>query len=372
MSPRQIDQYERLFMSRRRVLLSTLVGGATLVTSQVAVGDPAGNDQVVARVAAENLDRPIPNEIVRLPAISKEFEQTIVQAIASDPLGKLIAVAGDDHAIRVIDATSLEMVATLQGHSDLIQTLQFDSNGDRLVSAGNDGQLILWDRKDQFRQIQRMAGTPALACVRFSPDGHQLAAVGFKNQVFLIGRSPGQGSPKVECDCTDLRAVDYRSDGKVLAVAGRNGDLNLFDRASNESLGAFKIHSGRVHALQFHTASNVVVSVGEDGRVTIFDTAARVIVSQMRVTSGKLFSVAILDQDHLAVAGSDNVIRIVDVTSGQIVKELSGHTGSIAALACTGTQLFSGGYDATLRRWQLSSIQGVRDRIAERDQSLDR
>ena len=59
----------------------------------------------------------------------------------------------------------------------------------------------------------------------------------------------------------------------------------------------------------------------------------------------------------LATGGSDNVIRVWDIQSRTVIKELKGHTGSVAALACNraGTTLVSGSYDTTLRIWDLNS-----------------
>lgn len=369
-------------LPRRSFLLaSALAGGAirALAEPPSGAGLPAGQgsvsgagDQEATRTATKRLVRHDSSQAIRLRPVSRDFTSTLVQAIAMDPRGELVAVAGDDHAIRIMETSSLKLLGTLQGHSDLIQTLDFDPQGNRLVSAGNDGQLILWDRRASFRVIQKMQGTPALACVRFSPDGNEIAAVGFNERVYLIGGAPGGTRPQVECDCTDLRAVEYGKDGKILAVAGRSGGLHLFERPSYQLLGDYQIHSGRIHAIRSVDESPVVVSAGEDGYVVMFDTDAKRIVRRIRVTSGKLFCVCILDKQHLAVAGSDNQIRIVNVTQGSIVDRLDGHTGSIATLAATGNLLFSGGYDATLRRWQISGLEGHSDRIAERDPALDR
>lgn len=376
--------------SRRSFLIASAIGGSIaglpLIGNVMGAEPPGGSlmrsDRQTDRIAEQQANgqhsavhrmvEQRASKVVRLRPISPEIENTVVQAIAADPRGKIIAVAGDDHAIRILDVESLDLLGTLQGHSDLIQTLQFDPKGRELVSAGNDGQLIVWDRDAGFQIRQRMPETPALACVRFSPDGQEMAAVGFNKSVYLMGRTKRAKQPEVECDCTDLRAVDYRDDGKILAVAGRSGSLHLFDRPTNELIGDYSIHSGRIHAIRFASSSPVVVSVGEDGAVVMFDTDAKVPVRRVNVTGGKLFSVCILDREHLAVAGSDNVIRIINAASGKEVEELVGHTGSVSTLASSGSLLFSGGYDATLRRWQLSSLLGSRDRIAERDIPIER
>lgn len=348
-------------ISRRRLLAS--FAAATASFSVVSADPPQSGTTL--RIATSSL--PIPSRTVRLDGKSR----TVVTAIAADPRGEFIAVAGDDHEIRILRASNLGKVTMLQGHRDVIRTLAFAPDGNRLVSAGNDGQLILWDRDESFATLQAMQGTPALACVRFSPDGRELAAVGFGNEVFIIGRGM-QATPEFECDCRDLRAVAYRDDNRVLAIAGRSGDLHLFDVASGLLLGDHALHRSRIHDIAFHRQSNSIVCVSDDGSVTVFDTESRRLRQRLAVTTGKLFAVAILSSQLVAVAGSDNVIRIVNTDEGAVVRTLEGHAGSVSTLASSGGALFSGGYDATLRRWSIGDSEASDRRIAEGDPRIDR
>lgn len=295
----------------------------------------------------------------------------VVTAIAAHPKGELLAVAGDDHLIRIMQASTLKVVHELPGHRDLVRTLAFDPAGETLASAGNDGQLLLWSCDDSFRVAQRMAGTPALARVRFSPDGSELAAVGFKSNVYLMGKRK-RLTPTLQCGCNDLRAIAFRSDHAVLAVAGRSGDLHLFDPQSGQPLHHEPIHDSRIHDVVFHHDSNVAISVAEDGHVAFFDTQNRKLIRKVSVTTGKLFAVSVIDSQRVAVAGSDNLIRIVNTDSGLIEHKLEGHSGSVAALAVSGGMLFSGGFDATLRRWSIGELVQSRQRIAEVDPGIDR
>jgi WD40 repeat protein len=254
--------------------------------------------------------------------------------------------------------------------------LEFDPSGERLVSAGNDGQVIVWDCKEGYAIRQRMEGTPAMARVRFSPSGGEIAAVGFDNEVYIMGRrssgNSSRGRATMLCECRDLRAVSYRDDESLLAIAGRSGDLHLFDVESGQMVGEHPIHSGRVDDLVFARGSNLAISVGEDGRMVSFDTATGRIVRRTKITSGKLFAIAMLNSQLAAVAGSDNVIRIVNIDSGVVVRSLKGHQGSVPTLAATGGYLFSGGFDATLRRWAIADLTPNNERIAETDNGKQR
>lgn len=348
-------------LSRRCWLLSA--GMASLSLSRANADPPQPGD--APRIAASSL--PIPTRSIQLDRETR----TVVTAIAADPRGEFVAAAGDDYIIRVLRTSDLGTAFTVRGHRDLIRTLAFDPQGSRLVSAGNDGQLILWNRDQSFRSLQRMQGTPALSCVRFSPDGAEMAAVGFDNEVFIIGPHNRQ-NPVFQCDCTDLRAVAYRDDNRVLAVAGRSGDLHLFDPVSGRLLSDHALHRGRIHGVTFHRQSNAAVCVAEDGSVSVFDTEHKQLRQRIHVTTGKLFAATILNSQLIAVAGSDNLIRIVNTDDGSVIRNLEGHSGSVSTLTFIDGALFSGSYDTTLRRWSIGEVLSSGQRIAEVESSIER
>jgi WD40 repeat protein len=349
-------------MTRRSCLAALIASGVSLEASWAE--DPPTS------IASNTGGIPVSSQSIVLKPIVQEMERTVITALAADPRGRFVAASGDDHAIRILDSGTLRLINTLPGHRDLIRTLAFDRAGKKLVSAGNDGQLIIWNRDDEFSIFQKMSGTPALACVRFSPLGDEIAAVGFDNRVYLIGRR-SKPEPALRCDCSDLRAVAYRDDHKILAVAGRSGDLHLFDRDKSELAFDGGLHEGRIHAMAFLPESTSLVSVAEDGAVVVFDTERMKVVGKMGVTTGKLFAVSIIDARHIAVAGSDNIIRIIDAVAGRLIRPLIGHQGSIRTLCAYGGILFSGGFDMTLRRWSLTGLQ-EQERIAEGDPTVDR
>lgn len=294
----------------------------------------------------------------------------VITAIAVDPRGEVVAAAGDDHLIRILGADSLTVIETLSGHRDLIQTIRFDPSGRRLASAGNDGQLIFWDRDARFGRIKRISAMPSLRGVVFSPDGSEIAAVGFDANVHIMrwGESAWR---KLRCHGTDLRAVAYRDDGHRLAVAGRSGELTLFDLSSGNHRRHL-LHEGRIHDIAFHYHTNRVICVADDGHVSVFDTKDEQLVDRVRVSTGKLFAVAVLNSQLIAVAGSDNVIRIVNTDDGTLVRRIEGHQGSVSSLDAGGGVLFSGSYDTTLRRWAIADIETGRQRIAEGEPRVDR
>ena len=348
-------------VSRRAWL--RLAGSAIVAGGVAGPGSLAAEDAI--REAKLRVSAAVRAEmrVLKLRPIPGGHDRVVVTAMAAAPNGELLAVAGDDHAVRIMTVPELRTLQTLRAHRDRIRTLDFDGSGNRFVSAGNDGELILWRRQDgQYREVQTMTGSPALACVQFSPDDDELAAVGFDRRVFRI--SDRKRAPW-ETDTSDLRAVAYRDDRRQLVTGGRSGELCLFETAGSQPLGRHRVHRGPVRAIVFPPSSNIAVTVGEDGFVSLFDTERGALVARNRITTGKLFSIAMVDSHRAAVAGSDNDIRVISTETGNVEHVLEGHQGSVAALASAGGHLFSGGYDATVRRWAVRNLIGESQRIAE-------
>lgn len=308
----------------------------------------------------------------------------VVTALAVDPRQQQIAIGCDDGSIRLIRPESFEPLGVLDRHRDLVRTLDFCSEGDRLVSAGNDGQLLIWSTAGSGAAPRRIPVDLAISHVRFAPGGEEITAVGFAHDTVRIPLGaaaepvPGAESPRaailppIRCRCRDLRVFAYHGDGKLLVVGGRSGAVELFDADDGTSRGVERLHDGRLRDLAFLGDRPVLASCGEDGVVAVFDTDRLEKLRTVRVTTGRLFALAPVDGTRVAVGGSDNVIRLVDLESGAVVRELSGHEGSVSALAVCGRWLFSGGYDATLRRWPLRGLSEFEGRIAEGDQRIER
>lgn len=67
----------------------------------------------------------------------------------------------------------------LRGHTDAVRTLDWSDDGERLLSAGSDGKLILWDAatRGQLLTIDD-PDRQAVISARFSPDQLQVASAG--------------------------------------------------------------------------------------------------------------------------------------------------------------------------------------------------
>ena len=79
-------------------------------------------------------------------ALLKRLKGNNIQAPTFSPDGKLLAIAqGDD--IQLLNATNLNPIRILKGHTDVVNALHFSYDNRLLVSGSEDTSLKLWDVK---------------------------------------------------------------------------------------------------------------------------------------------------------------------------------------------------------------------------------
>jgi len=320
--------------------------------------------------------------VLRLDPLPNESERPVVTAMAVSPDGTLMAAAGDDHVIRLISVPEGQILRVLTGHRDWVQCIEFSPNGERIASCGNDGLLCIWNlpsadvaisTNDTARIEPVCNQVPHALFAMVFNTADELFAAGFHNSVYRLDIDRNSLSVHLRSDCRDIRALALSHQHDQLAFAGRDGILRLVDilgnkmpateattdKASTEanqsnSFASQPIHFDRIRGLCFSADDKSVFSVSEDRRLIRFDIASKSVVSQLDLAAGKLMAIFPLDNDLVAVSGSDNTIRIINTKDLNVVSKLVGHDGSISVLRRTQSQLISGSFDTTIRTWNIA------------------
>lgn len=289
---------------------------------------------------------------IRIPNCEMLGRAPVVTSVRLQPGGTRLAVAGDDHLISIWDLAEDRLVLRLRGHVDWVQGLAFSPDGRVLVSAGNDRQVIFWDVRDGQR-LGSLDGPPCTVTqLAFNHRGDQLAVTGFECGVRTYDVVKRQLIRRLDGPSVDLRALAFSPDDRWIAVGGRNGRISVWQTHDGKPAFDYTAHRQRVRDLAFSPGGDQLVSCGEDRRVHVR------LLSEDRgfdlpPSPGKVYALAFCSPTCLATGGSDNVVRLWDLTQRQQVGELNDHQGSIVALASDGDILVSGGFDTTIRIWEL-------------------
>ncbi len=101
---------------------------------------------------------------------------TPAYAVAYSPDGSLLASGWSDGAVRFHSATTGNLVARLDGHTDVVHAVVFSSDGTRLASGSNDTTIWLWDVATARPLAQLRGHEGHVFSLTFSPDGSTLAS----------------------------------------------------------------------------------------------------------------------------------------------------------------------------------------------------
>lgn len=266
------------------------------------------------------------------------------------------AAASDDGTVRIWSTYcsvltsnhctgALLFTATSPG-SSTYRTVDFDKAG-RLVSLSADGNITVWGQNPAaFGDALpgRVTGPPtntdvitpqwvgsldSLPAFAASPDGKTLVAGGYNGLRFWDAKTRKPLSSKSPAAKDPANAVAFSPDGKLLAEALVDGDVRLWragDLPRLVPVGRARVPGSFPLALALTFSPDGLLAFGdESGRVYLWDT---------RTPRTK---------PRLVGAGSD----LSNPTSFASVYDV--------AFSPKGTMLASGGYDGTLRLWDVSA-----------------
>ncbi len=307
-------------------------------------------------------------DAIRLASLPSNVDPPVVTAISVSPVGDLIAAAGDDHAIRIVDLVTGKTKATLLGHLDWVQSVEFSPNGQELASCGNDGTLRIWSLGGEPKAIAVRTAPHALMALAYIHDGCIYTA-GFSHRIYRYDMNRKDLAVVHSCDCRDIRTIVASPDRTRIAFGGRDGVLRVRDvqpdenfesrehgsenHSSSEKEIVVLLHSDRIRTLQFSEDGNRITSVGEDRRIVHFDLISRSIAGKTELGGGKLFGLCQLEPNLFAIASSDNTIRIFSEQDQSVRARLLGHDGTVSILKRSKTHLISGSFDTTIRIWDI-------------------
>lgn len=117
----------------------------------------------------------------------------VVRALAVTPDGRHVVSAGNDGLVLVWDLAAYGPPRRLEGHGAAVAAVEVTPDGRRIVSAGIDGRLIVWDFAGGAaeRTIELPIGPAALA---LAPDG-RLAYAAVPGGVWIVDLTDGSIAP---------------------------------------------------------------------------------------------------------------------------------------------------------------------------------
>ncbi|MCA9265569.1 MAG: WD40 repeat domain-containing protein [Planctomycetales bacterium] len=319
---------------------------------------------------------------------------------ALHPNSDLVAVGDENGSVSLLSLSSRKVLWTrMQAHGGKVDGIAFDSNGARMATVGWGGKLIVWSAEtgeviyakethQQLRCVQfdptdryvatacnddgpvriweSESGTELNAfdhfgggarCVAISPDGKYVASGGNSGHIF-VRAIPDGDVIRLLSTSEAVWAIAYSPDGRLLVAAGIRGDIFVFESATGQLLR--RLHSAQSMTLwmAFSNDSRYLTAFGSmlsQFKTCVFDLSRAASQGDLAIEHlGPAGSVGYSPNGkQLLTSGSGRRIHIFDAATGELLRALYGHTGTIVSTIWShdGRSIFSQEISGRLMCW---------------------
>ncbi|RIK56925.1 MAG: hypothetical protein DCC57_02565 [Chloroflexi bacterium] len=329
-----------------------------------------------------------------------------VTAVAFAPDGLHVATADGNGTLRVWATADGSLVHTYRGHTWPVPVLRFSadsaylfsasadatarrwrvsdgarrifprqyvatsadvtSDGKRLLVSGQHGVAEIWDTETGELVnifVNRAVGRPpAFSAVAFSPDGNWVVTGEDDGRLLVWPAHAGAvvRTVRVGGHRYGIEALALAPDGGRLLSGGSDNTLLLWDVATAQPIRALHGHQRTIYSAAFSAGGEHALSGDGAGQIFLWDVAGATILRTFTLssTSDIVLSVAFSPDEGRILAGASNKNAYLwDADSGELLRTLSGHAGSVEVVAFSpdGARILTGSNDHAALLWDANS-----------------
>ncbi len=298
---------------------------------------------------------------------SLKTNQGRVNNIGFSSDGQMIISGGENGTVKLWNRYGQEQV-TLNGHKGRVNSVNFSPDGKTIISGGYDGIVKLWNLDGTERAL--LNGNQGIVnSVSFSPDG-QMIASGGSYGIVKLWNWDGRDRATLYIDSGALMSVNFSPDGQTI-VSGSGGDgrvrlwnLNGTQRATLQG------DQYIVNSVNFSPSGQIIISGGDDGTVKLRNLDGKELVT-LKCEQGRVLSVNFSSDGQTIVSGgSDGTVKLWNRYDGTERMVLKGNQISVNSVNFSpdGQTIVSGGLDGTVKLWSLGGVErpmfkGYRNRV---------
>ncbi|ODH45830.1 mitochondrial division protein 1 [Paracoccidioides brasiliensis] len=278
---------------------------------------------------------PVLHEHFEPGSLMKEIEahNDMISAIDFDvPFGTMVSAALDD-TVQVWDLNLGRSMGFLEGHHASVRCLQVDDN---LVATGSmDASIRLWDlSRAKYIPRDNRIGKDGTDDQEDDDDG-----LGYED----TAAAPPPLSPRSMEEC-HLFSLEAHVD-EVTALHFRGN--TLISGSADKTLRQWDLVKGRcVQTL------DVLWAAAQASALSSNDSPWRP-TGRLPDTSADFVGAVQCFDAALACGTADGMVRLWDLRSGQVHRNLVGHTGPVTCLQFDDVHLVTGSMDRSIRIWDL-------------------
>ncbi len=146
--------------------------------------------------------------------------------------------AGLDGKLKLTEIDSGEEVRVFKGHTDLVNSVYLNPEGDKIITAGLDGTIRVWDFLSGIQTLKIRAHQGGVFSAKFDPSGKYIISGGEDFRVREWSALKGEMLLELEGHSGQVGDVNITGDQKHIISGSRDGSIRIWDTQTRKELAA--------------------------------------------------------------------------------------------------------------------------------------
>ena len=292
----------------------------------------------------------------------------IVNSVHYNSDENLIVSASSDKTIKVWDALTAKEIYTLNNQSKPVIEALFSPDGNRIFSAEEGGVIKIWDTKSKKCTHLLQRHNEEICNLSFDKEGKHFMSVS-KNKIVVWNVKDGKVYNEIKPLKKTTKALFHPNGLDVVSLS--DNVFYIWDISSAslkrtiecpieryETLDRLKLDSylTQLHSFAFSSNGNLIICSDNVGRIYFLDMEQGKVIESFFDERGTVDQFAIFNENKLILSATSgqSVITVRD-RDGDQKRTLVGHKGEITSIEtgpCSG-RIISSSKDHTIRQWDL-------------------
>ncbi|KAI9284955.1 G-protein beta subunit Bpp1 [Umbelopsis sp. AD052] len=255
---------------------------------------------------------------------------------------------------------------TLKGHLAKIYAMHWATDKRHLVSASQDGKLIVWDAYTTNKVHAIPLRSSWVMTCAYAPSGNFVACGGLDNICSIYNLrtrdGPNRAARELSAHTGYLSCCRFINDRQILTSSG-DMTCMLWDIDAGVKIEEFTDHTGDVMSLSLSSNPNIFVSGACDATAKVWDIRAKRCVQTFAGHESDINSVQFFPNGNAIGTGSDDAsCRLFDLRADRELNQYT-HDSIVCgitsvAFSVSGRLLFAGYDDFNCNVWD--TLKGER------------
>ncbi|XP_038678678.1 WD repeat and HMG-box DNA-binding protein 1-like isoform X2 [Tripterygium wilfordii] len=242
-----------------------------------------------------------------------------IRVLAFNKSGSMLAAAGDDEGIKLINTIDGSIARVLKGHRETVTGLAFDPNSEYLASIDSRGTVIYWELQSgtmlhtlEYKAPDTGSNLSTMNVLSWSPDGEILAVPGMENNVVMYDRDTAEKLFQLKGEHTKpVCFLSWSPNGKYMATSSLDRQVLIWDIDKKQDIDRQKFDDV-ICCMAWKPISNAMAVIDVTGKYGVWDSVVpssmkspteNIPNSQSKKSSGLL----LFDEEELEPSVSGNL-----------------------------------------------------------------